>query len=392
MYFSDIVKEVGAGRYKFEPDSQYIFEIDKSNFKIAFTMDYATIIVGKVVKEFNLNDFAKFQFTLIKAKAENEKDSMELSFNDEKLLTLPVSKMEGYKDLFSSLERGFADGQVCSPAYQMHTLIEEWNIDFSELKDYVVKKIIFLYKDRFEAMVNDSFLEEGSKILFFVEEHSGGVGSIRSTAKKAFGKVLSGGLSVIAKASIDIAKAGATRIAKNIASEFISEHGILIITDRNVIFSSKDIHQEYDFDDAQAELKSQQDETLVGVVDIYDDVGGNKLLENISQNDWGIFKKTLKKIRKGEYGLLESPTIKYSAVGTTSHTDDLTEKLKKLKYLLDDGILSEYEFTTKKQELLGLNKSTPVVAPDQFANQQIKSKTNSVEQKPKKKQKTWIRC
>lgn len=409
MYFSDIMKKIGDGNYNFEPSAQYLFTIDKTNFKISFAMNYAAIIVGETIKEFNFVDFDKFQFTLIKAKNQNDSDTMTLSFNGEKLLTLPASKMDKYKELFHTLQTEFTDPDQCSPVYQMQTLMEEWNLDFSDLKEADTRKIIFLYKDKFENLIDNSFLDEGSKVLFFLEEHTGGIGNARGTVKKTVGKLFSGR---VLDTFVDIAKAGATRLLQNTASEIFAEKAVLILTDRTVLISSASDTNEYDFDEARTELKPQEDETLVGVIDICDDIG-NKLLDNISPNDWKIFKKILKKLQNGGYGFSQSNELETSQSGSVrqleakSDIDDIGDKLKKLKALLDEGILSDEEFTAKKQELLGLNDNKEnahekassdhimiqqAIPPVQQYVPPVQENTNPQNvEKPKKKQKTWVK-
>lgn len=414
MYFSDIMKKIGDGNYNFEPSARYLFTVDKTNFKISFAMNYAAIIVGETVKEFNFVDFDKFQFTLIKAKNQNDRDTMTLSFNGEKLLTLSASKMEGYKELFHTLQTEFTDPDQCSPVYQMQTLMEEWNLDFSDLKEADTRKIIFLYKDKFENLIDNSFLDEGSKVLFFLEEHTGGIGNARDTVKKTVGKLFSGH---VLDTALNVAKAGATRLLQNTASEIFAEKAVLILTDRTVLISSASDTNEYDFDEARTELKPQEDETLVGVIDICDDIG-NKLLDNISPNDWKIFKKILKKLQKGEYGFSQSNEFEAPQSGSVrqleaknneakSDIDDIGDKLKKLKALLDEGILSDEEFTAKKQELLGLNDNKEnahekaasahriiqqAIPPVQQYVPPVQENTNSQNvEKPKKKQKTWVK-
>lgn len=395
MYFSDIVAGIG-GSYNFEPSAKYIYVINKSDFKIVFTMNHASIIIGDIVKDFNLNEFGKFNFTLIKSNSTDDDDMMTMSLGNEDLVKLKASKMSSYKDLFEKLKNGFTDYTTCSPEYQLQNVESELGINFSELKESTKRKIIFVYKNRFQSLIDNSFIDDDASILFFLEEHTGQTDR-GETLKKNF-KIENLSVGGLAKSGFSMVKgifgAGAKRVLDSTLDASIYGVSILILTDTNVIISTQDRSNSYDIDDALIELRSQQDETFAGIIDIYDDLG-NKLLDNINPDDWSVFKTKLKKIKKGSYEKKQNLTIAAPATEISSHQGIVNDiELKKLKSLLDEGILSEEEFSAKKCEILGIK---PHVYTEQHKPKQVDVPPvppipeNTKSEKPKKKQKTWVK-
>ena len=122
----------------------------------------------------------------------------------------------------------------------------------------------------------------------------------------------------------------------------------LLLTNKNVILVKSDEIDEYDFDDASDIFQARQDETLAGFVDIYDDCE-NRLFDNVAQTKWNVFKTQLRKLKK------ESKSIVESASEDMSDDDDFAEiekKITKLKKMLDNGLITQEDFDTKKAALI----------------------------------------
>ena len=93
---------------------------------------------------------------------------------------------------------------------------------------------------------------------------------------------------------------------------------------------------------------AKEDDTLAGVVDIYDDCN-NLILDNVAQTGWNLFRNQLRKIRKeAEHNLLENS----SSNEETDEFEIATQKITKLKKMLDAGLISQEDFDSKKAEIL----------------------------------------
>lgn len=348
MYFSDIVAQLKEGNFDFKEDAEYVFTIVKSKYKVAFDFSMAAIIVDGQVKKFGLSHFSDFSFKTTKSTQEGIEDSCSLLFAGEELFSMPESKMEMHKKLFSSLSELFTDDEQCSPKFQIDSMKNLCGIDFSEFGEQNTNKLLLLYKERFETIANNEFIKPNTKLLMFLEQDSGKISqNLGQTAKKnlKIGKLLGGGFSGLIETGIGLAKAAGSRMAQVLMNNFIGDKDIMLLTDKNVIVAKKETINEYDFDDAIDLFRSKQDEVLAGVVDIYDDCE-NLVLDNISQVDWNVFKTTLRKLRKDSE---HSSTSEESSVDAI---EEIENKLMKLKSLVEKGLLSQEDFETKKADLL----------------------------------------
>lgn len=348
MYFSDIVIKIGKGNFDFEEGAEYIFVINESKYKIAFDFSKAFIVVGEIEKKFNLTRFSDFSFKTIKSNQEGVEDSCALVFEGEELFSLPESNMGKHKELFSQLAELFTNDEQCSPKFQIESMKNLYDIDFSNFGAKNTNKFLLLYKNKFESIVNDEFIKADSKMLMMLEEDSGKVmQNFGQTAKKNLnvGKLFGRGLGGLIETGIGLAKAAGGRIIQGFLSDLVGDKDLLLLTNKNVIIAKKDSINEYDFDDAFDLFKSRPDEVLAGVVDIYDDCE-NLVINNISQTDWNIFRAQLRKLRKeAEY----SNNVESNSENAFA---EIESKLTKLKSLVEKGLLSQDDFEAKKSDLL----------------------------------------
>ena len=353
MYFSEIVNEIGSGNWKLNEKDSLIYEIVCVPLHISFYLNKTTIkITGKEEEsEIQLTDFSNFSFKSVEKKDESGEKVLytSLIYNKTVLYEAKDERMASLKELINKLSEHFTDNETCSPKYQVESLIDEYDLNESPAFNFNLYKLLLIYKTRLDVAVNNDFLKPKSKILVFLEEGSGKVvGNLGSTAKKSFGRLLSGGLSGVISVGVDIAKAAGSRVVKSFASDFVGAKNFILLTDKNVIISKNEETNEYDFDDAFEMFTAKEDDTLAGVVDIYDDCN-NLILDNVAQTGWNLFRNQLRKIRKeAEHNLLENS----SSNEETDEFEIATQKITKLKKMLDAGLISQEDFDSKKAEIL----------------------------------------
>ena len=349
MFFSEIIEQVGKGHYVLNKENQKIFEVtEASKIKIQFFPENVKIccIDGK---EFDIN-FTEFKNFSYKKRMSigNSESQVALLFNKKECFVCNETKMQSIKELLESYANLFDDDEICSPKYQIETLIDDLSLDCEKKFNYKIWNLLLIYKNKLLQAFDEGFFEENSKILLVIEEDSGNiVGNLGETAKKGLSNMLKNfnGVSSIVQMGVGIAKAAGTRVAKGLVNEFISEKSIMVLTNNNVIAIKKESLAAYTFDEAEEIFKARLDETLAGVVDIYDDCE-NIILNNVGQTEWNLFKKELRSLRKNS----EQTLLKI----TELEEDEITKKLSKLKMMLDKGIITQEDFDAKKQEILSM--------------------------------------
>lgn len=353
MLFSDIVAEVKNGSWVLTEKSPLIYQITKPKVTIQFFPEKTKMVIGENEYDIALSDFSKVTFK----DREEQKESGEIEvkstfeFNDKEQFELTETKMASYKELFGKLSELFVSDDI-TPKKQVEKLIEEYALDEEASYNPDIYKLLLVYKNRMENALNNGFLHEDSKIISFLEDDSGKISeNLGQTVKKGLGGALSGGLSGLVGFGLGIAKAGASRLANNFVNDITESKAIMILTNKNVILAKSDEINEYDFEDASDIFQVRQDQTLAGVVDVYDDCE-NKILDNIAQTKWNSFKNQLRKIKK------EAEQIGFDggAASASEEDDDgfaeAEKKITKLKKMLDSGLISQEDFDSKKAEIL----------------------------------------
>ena len=351
MYFSDIVEELGTGRWEINEKNQMIYEISKSPLKIDFFVESTKIICNENEFDVKYSDFSKFSFKDYENTVSETSSVLmsKLLYEDTELFELKEEKMQSFKELVQKLNQFFDDDKECTPKAQVEYMIDLCSLNEVSKFNLNLFKLLLIYKKRMENACNEGFLLENSKILAIMEEDSGKIAAnLVETAKKGFGKALAGGFSGFLSAGYNIAKAAGGRIAKGIVNDVAEAKTIAILTDKNVILATQGEINVYDFDDASEIFQARQDETLAGVVDVYDDCE-NLIINNLSQTQWNVFKTLLRKLKKeAEQTAMEPPSV-------DSGDDEFAEvekKITKLKKLLDNGLISQEDFDSKKAEIL----------------------------------------
>lgn len=351
MFFSDVVEKIGYGNWVLSEKSPLIYQISKSKVQIQFFPKNTKLILGENEYDIQLTDFSKVRFedkTEKKESGEIETKSV-LIFDDKEQFELADAKITQFKELFEKLSNLFESDDI-TPLNQVKDLIEEYELDEESTYNPDIYKLLLTYKNRTESAFNNGFLHENSKIIAFLEDDSGKITeNLSQTVKKGLGNALHGGINGLLGFGLGIAKAGATRVTKNFVNDMTNSKSFMILTNKNVILIKPDEINEYDFEDASDIFEARQDDTLAGVIDIYDDCE-NKVLDNIAQTKWNFFKNQLRKIKKG------SEFNNEAVLSTSNENDDefaeAEKRIIKLKKLLDNGLISQEDFDSKKADIL----------------------------------------
>ena len=354
MLFSDVVAEVKNGRWVLNEKSPLVYQIVKPKVTIQFFPEKTKMLIGENEYDVALTDFSKIRFTDREEKKESGEIEIKstLEFDNQEQFELIENKMTPFKELFGKLAELFVSDDI-TPKNQVEKLIDEYAIDEDSAYNPDVYKILLVYKNRMENAVNNGFLHEGSKILSFLEDDSGKITeNLGQTVKKGLGGALAGGLSGLVGFGLGIAKAGASRIASNLVNDVTESKSIMILINKNVILAKSDEINEYDFEDASDIFQIRQDQTLAGVVDVYDDCE-NKILDNIAQTKWNSFKTQLRKIKKDTEQIGFSGGADFVSKGEDDDGfAEAEKKITKLKKMLDSGLISQEDFDSKKAEIL----------------------------------------
>lgn len=352
MYFSDIVGQLEGGTWKINEKNQNIYEIIQFPLKIEFFTEKAKISCNKNEFDVCYSDFADFSFSDFTKKNEDGTSvpMSKLLFKGTELFVYKDEKMQTFKKLVNQLNELFDDNFECTPKAQVGHLIEEFALNENSGFNPALYKLLLMYRKRMEVACNNGFLQENSRIITLLEADSGKLSeNFGETIKKGFMSGLKGGLSGLITKGIDIAKASGTRVVKGFVNDVTDTKAFLLLTDKNVIFSKQEETKDFDFDDAQDIFEARQDETLAGVVDIFDDCE-NLIVNNVAQTQWNVFKTNLRKIKKEENQLVIEDSSSVS-----DEDDEFAEaekKITKLKKMLDAGLITQQDFDAKKADIL----------------------------------------
>ncbi len=349
MYFSEIIEQIGKGNYIFDKNNQVILEIVEGKIKVQFYPENAKVICNSEEVEISLEQFSDFTFEERESEVDGEENQVALLFNNDEILVCTESKSSTIQTLFELLSDLFDDNVICSPKYQVEKLINKFSIDCDKKFNPIIWKLLLQYKKKIEMAFEEGDFKPNSQIIFFLEEESGKIASnLGETAKKGFSNLVKNfnGLGSLVQAGIGIAKAAGTRIAKGMVNNLFSEKNIMLLTNQNVVLIKKDEICSFDFDEVGEIFEARQDATLAGVVDIFDETD-ELILSNISQNDWNLFKKELRNLKKS--------SVQNISMESSEEEDEFTiaqKKILKLKMMLDNGIITQEDFDTKKAEIL----------------------------------------
>lgn len=344
---------IGGDGWKINDKTPLIYEISKPEMKIQFFPDKTKIIFREEEIDVSLTDFSKISFKEKNVKTESGLSitMTSLLYDGKKKFEDTEEKMDSYKTLVSQLSELFVSDNM-TPKNQVEQLIEDFNLNESSSYNADLYRLLLIYKDRMETALNNGFLHENSKILMVLEENSGKLTeNLGKTVTKGLQNAIFGGVKGISDFGLGLGKAAFGKSGKKAVNSAIDSNTLLILTDKNVILDKQEDINEYDFDDASEIFEAHQDETFVGIVDIYDD-SENKIIDNIAQIKWNAFKNQLRKIKK------EAGQIGFDGDGgsVSESTEDKFEKMEKelaqFKRLLDNGMITQEDYDAKKAEIL----------------------------------------
>ena len=343
----------GGDGWKFDEKTSLIYEISKSKMKVQFFPIKTKIIFGDEEIDVALTDFSKITFKESTVKDDSGTDIImsSLFYDGKKKFEDTEGKMESYKSLVSVLSEVFENDDM-TPKKQVEQLIEDFELNENSSYRPDFYKLLLFYKDRMEDIFNNDFLHKNSKVLLILEENSGNLTeNLGKTVTKGLGNAILGGAKGLVGFGMGLAKVAGSKVGHKVKNSTTDSNSIIILTDKNVILAKQGDINEYDFDDAFEIFEARQDETFVGIVDVYDDCE-NKILENIAQTKWNSFKNQLRKIKK------DAEQIGFDGgVGSDTEEDDdgfaeAEKKITKLKKMLDSGLISQEDFDSKKAEIL----------------------------------------
>ena len=343
----------GGDGWKFDEKTSLIYEISKSKMKVQFFPIKTKIIFGDEEIEVALTDFSKITFKESTVKDDSGTDIImsSLFYDGKKKFEDTEEKMESYKSLVSVLSEVFENDDM-TPKKQVEQLIEDFELNENSSYRPDFYKLLLFYKDRMEDIFNNDFLHKNSKILLVLEENSGNLTeNLGKTVSKGLRNAIFGGAKGLVGFGMGLAQVAGSKVGYKVKNSTTDSNSIIILTDKNVILAKQGDINEYDFDDAFEIFEARQDETFVGIVDVYDDCE-NKILENIAQTKWNSFKNQLRKIKK------DAEQIGFDGgVGSDKEEDDdgfaeAEKKITKLKKMLDSGLISQEDFDSKKAEIL----------------------------------------
>lgn len=344
----------GGDGWKFDEKTSLIYEISKSKMKVQFFPIKTKIIFGDEEIDITLTDFSKITFKESTVKDDSGTDIImsSLFYDGMKKFEDTEEKMESYKSLVSVLSEVFENDDM-TPKKQVEQLIEDFELNENSSYRPDFYKLLLFYKDRMEDIFNNDFLHKNSKVLLILEENSGNLTeNLGKTVTKGLGNAILGGAKGLVGFGMGLAKVAGSKVGHKVKNSTTDSNSIIILTDKNVILAKQGDINEYDFDDAFEIFEARQDETFVGIVDVYDDCE-NKILENIAQTKWNSFKNQLRKIKK------DTEQIGFSGgenFDSKEEADDefaeAEKKITKLKKLLDNGLISQEDFNAKKAEIL----------------------------------------
>lgn len=344
----------GGDGWKFDEKTSLIYEISKSKMKVQFFPIKTKIIFGDEEIDITLTDFSKITFKESTVKDDSGTDIImsSLFYDGMKKFEDKEEKMESDKSLVSVLSEVFENDDM-TPKKQVEQLIEDFELNENSSYRPDFYKLLLFYKDRMEDIFNNDFLHKNSKVLLILEENSGNLTeNLGKTVTKGLGNAILGGAKGLVGFGMGLAKVAGSKVGHKVKNSTTDSNSIIILTDKNVILAKQGDINEYDFDDAFEIFEARQDETFVGIVDVYDDCE-NKILENIAQTKWNSFKNQLRKIKK------DTEQIGFSGgenFDSKEEADDefaeAEKKITKLKKLLDNGLISQEDFNAKKAEIL----------------------------------------
>ena len=344
----------GGDGWKFDEKTSLIYEISKSKMKVQFFPIKTKIIFGDEEIDVALTDFSKITFKESTVKDDSGTDIImsSLFYDGMKKFEDTEEKMESYKSLVSVLSEVFENDDM-TPKKQVEQLIEDFELNENSSYRPDFYKLLLFYKDRMEDIFNNDFLHKNSKVLLILEENSGNLTeNLGKTVTKGLGNAILGGAKGLVGFGMGLAKVAGSKVGHKVKNSTTDSNSIIILTDKNVILAKQGDINEYDFDDAFEIFEARQDETFVGIVDVYDDCE-NKILENIAQTKWNSFKNQLRKIKK------DTEQIGFSGgenFDSKEEADDefaeAEKKITKLKKLLDNGLISQEDLNAKKAEIL----------------------------------------
>lgn len=294
LLFSEILEKIKNVSYVLD-DSQIIAQTNAGDLKISFYPESVQLCIADFNVPIQYGEFSRLSVANSGKKDESGEPIWNLLFDQKKIASFDEDDAQDTNKRIELLNAYFSDKATCSPKYEVTQKIKENDINASCEYNQTLYTLLLKYSSKFEEIIDEELLIENSKILQVIEENSG---ELTSDVVGTIGNVLSNFSGGLLKGSFDAAKKLATTAAKRKTNEFFSDDkSILVLTDKNVIKVTKTETAAYSFDETITTFNAKDDDMYAGVVDIYDD-DDEKIIDNVSKENWISFRKKVKKLKK----------------------------------------------------------------------------------------------
>lgn len=294
LLFSEILEKIKNVSYVLD-DSQIIAQTNAGDLKISFYPESVHLCIADFNAPIQYGEFSRLSVANSGKKDESGDTIWNLLFDQKKIASFDEDDAQEANKRLTLLNAYFFDKTTCSPKYEVAQKIKENDINASCEYNKNLYTFLLKYSSKFEEIIDEDLLVENSKILQVIEENSG---ELTSDVVGTIGNVLTNFSGGLLKGSFDAAKKLATTAAKRKTNEFFSDDkSILVLTDKNVIKVTKTETAAYSFDETITTFNAKDDDMYAGVVDIYDD-DDEKIIDNVSKENWISFRKKVKKLKK----------------------------------------------------------------------------------------------
>ncbi len=353
--FLDAISQLNSGDYADMNNHELIYVVETpAKMLINFFAQYVILTKDEQSMKLGYDELA-----LIVIRQADE--SISVVFNEKKFDYQAKNTDKGVeeKEFLESIKTAFADGVESSPYETVRLKCEEYGICFTGEYNKHLYLLLLKYSRLFENIVECDMLEENTKIEFLLEEHTAGLFDDASGTASNVAKSLLGGVSGVR----DLAFAVGKKVAVSKANEFIGNVGVIVLTNHNGIYAkgSDTFTLGDNISDVLDCLDAERDPTISGALDVIYEDNGEKILDNVSIKRWSEFKKNIRKLKNQEENTVsaeisddyyaENISVKDNGA---DDIDVISDKLSKLKNLLNEELITQEEYNIKKNEILGI--------------------------------------
>ena len=354
--FLQSIKEMGVGSFTpLNDKSELVYSVNSpSNLSIRFYPTYITF-------SYKDSNSLKLDYDeLVAATTEKSGTKIIISLSGQKITydTADAEKADKENIFLKSVQKAFREGSESSPYENIRILCEENGIYFDGTYNKYLYYLLLKNSDFYDLINHNTGFPENCSIEYILEEHTASLfDDAAGTVSNLASSFLSGNL---VGTLVNTGK----RFAKSVGNELIGNSGILIVTNINVIYvksNNVEVIGET-LEEAWESLEAMRDTTVQGAIDIF--FNGAKILDNVSGKLWSEYKNTLRKLKnKPKINYIEDNSVYDSNIPDSSSeyqsSDDelntIESKLTQLKRMLDSNIISQDDYETKKNDILGLS-------------------------------------